>query len=166
MQKRIPRIKSFLARLLGAYLCCFAPPLAIDLMLFLPRHVDSGDWGRELLYMITPWCWMDMILGGRSLFTEALTARVSDRFILILIVYGLLGCFLAALALWFKKPWRWWSAATLITASTLMHWLHMWAFGLGFQPLLIVCPLIYVLCFLGARLLRMEQLAPAPTIPK
>ena len=161
MRKHIVKIKSILALLLGAYLCIFASPLGVEVVFRLPSHVDSGDWLTEFLYLTTPWAWIERILGGRNLFAQALTASSSTRVILILIVYGLLLGFLAALVLWFKKPWRWWSAATLIAMSFLMHWVHMW--GLGWFPFgLLVVPITYILCFLGACLLRMEQHTPVP----
>lgn len=165
MRKNLTKIKSILARLLGAYVCIFTPALAVDVVFLLPRHVDSGDWVTDLLYLTTPWGWKELILGGHNLFTEALAASGSYRILLILIVYGLLLSFLAALMLWFKKPWRWWSAATLIAMSFMMHWVHMW--GLGWFPFgLIVVPLTYLFCFLGARLLRMEQHTPALSASK
>lgn len=160
MQKYIQQIKSFLARLVGAYFCIFAPPLVVALLL-LPHHLDRADWLKEFLYPTTPWAWTELILGGHNLFVEALAASGSYRTLLILIVYGTLACFLAALALWFKKPWRWWTAATLIGTSFMMHWLHWGGMGLGLMAIPIAVPLTYGLCFLGARLLHMEQTTPA-----
>ena len=154
-----------LARLLGAYFCIFAPPLVVALIR-LPHHLDRADWLADFLYFTTPWGWTELILRGHNFFVEALAASGSYRTLLILIVYGTLACFLAALALWFIKPWRWWSAATLIAMSFLMHWVHWAGLGMGPAAVPVVLPLIYVLCFLGGRLLHMEQQSPALSAPK
>ena len=165
MRKNLTKIKSILGRLLGAYLCILAPPLVVALVR-LPHHLDRADWLTEFLYITTLWGWTELILGGHNLFVEALAASGSYRTLLILIVYGTLACFLAALALWFKKPWRWRSAATLIAMSFMMHWVHWGGLGMGPAAVPFVLPLIYLFCFLGARLLRMEQHTPALSTSK
>lgn len=147
----MPKItaKSFLARLLGAYLCIIAAPLAIE-ALILASNVRDGAVGLcGFLYRVTLWGWLQETIQGKTIFCLAFKSP-PDSIIVGLFLVLLILCPLGALALWFKKPWRWWSAATLIAASFVLNSLQMYTLYVTYLTALAV-PLTYLLCFLGAR---------------
>lgn len=152
--------KRFLARLLGAYLCIIAAPLAME-ALILASGLRNGAGGlSSALYRVTLWGWIDCTLKGRAFFCLAFNSP-PDSFIACLFISLLILCPLAALALWFKKPWRWWSAATLISASFVLNWIQMYTLAVTYLTLLAL-PLTYLSCFLGALIWRKIETRSAP----